>query len=312
MKLYIPRIGDKIKLIENWNASIHSESRNERVFDALGIALNKESTGVNKDTIINVIIPKGTVLSFSRIYLRSPASTFDSITFVVVDSPIKKLIKTRFWVKATDASQIEFEHFIPNKEEIVKFNELYKFTANELGYTSQQQLNNEQISEIFSELIKEKEPINVKLILSKNELIQPLVRAFTPYQNLYNPLEQLIENFENTIDVGFVPKEIEMNIKIYPALDRWIVVTDEKWHKLYRSLNKVYDVNKNKFRSHIEYELEYKIFTIDFKKERLNGLFQKTDSKIIVSFDDKEVEINKFDESLEKAMKKLMKPSKKK
>lgn len=58
---------------------------------------------------LDVIIPRGTVLKFSRVYIRQGTSSgWDSVTFTIVSCPIKQL-KGRFWVKVHDANLIHYE-----------------------------------------------------------------------------------------------------------------------------------------------------------------------------------------------------------
>ena len=137
MKLYIPRLGNKLQLSENWTFDLYSEYRNNSLLKKL---LSKNwiedytkfiQTGQNVSPI-KVTLPKGTVLNVERIYIRKGASDYDSITFKIEDCDNKELIKSRFWVKLKDAN-FEFEEntiikripalywegWLPNKTKIV-------------------------------------------------------------------------------------------------------------------------------------------------------------------------------------------------
>jgi len=113
MRLYIPQLGDKLQLSNDWSFDLHSEHRNDSLLKKL---LNKSwsedyvkfrQTGQRVGPT-KVSLPKGTVLNVERIYIRKGATNYDSITFKIEDCDSKELIKCRFWVKLKDAN-FEFE-----------------------------------------------------------------------------------------------------------------------------------------------------------------------------------------------------------
>lgn len=58
------------------------------------------------------MLPAGTELTVSRIYIRNGKSQYDSITFLAknfLDINGKKVRSARFWVKLEDANEIEYE-----------------------------------------------------------------------------------------------------------------------------------------------------------------------------------------------------------
>lgn len=68
----------------------------------------------------SVTLPKGTVLSVDRIYIRKGASDFSSLTFYVHECPLPELTpakkgggfkkgRKRFWAKLDDVNRIRFE-----------------------------------------------------------------------------------------------------------------------------------------------------------------------------------------------------------
>ena len=110
-RMYIPSIGFKFKLIQDWNLTLYAEHRNVNFATKIGIEGTDPSTKYSwrvgfKDTVIS--IPKDTVLKVARIYIRVGAKDFDSVTFTVVQSPDKKF-KGRFWAKLKDVNQMIFE-----------------------------------------------------------------------------------------------------------------------------------------------------------------------------------------------------------
>lgn len=124
MKLYVPRVSDQIKLLKDWRFKNQQEYRNESFIDAywkyeeaqplddydifsdLAVGRSKLKAGEKTD----IVVPRGTVLSFDRVYIRKGASSgWDSVTFRIKECPIKEFIKKRFWVKVDDANKIEYE-----------------------------------------------------------------------------------------------------------------------------------------------------------------------------------------------------------
>lgn len=136
MKIYIPRLGDSIKLAADWTFQLYDEERNSTLMEVIG---DTRDTGwfFNKQlTSIPCTIPAGTVLKIDRIFIRKGSPDFDSITFSWPDrktiacekprkvavwrtqgSPMESHIimdkirsrTVRFWAKLDDVNTIEFE-----------------------------------------------------------------------------------------------------------------------------------------------------------------------------------------------------------
>ena len=126
MKLYVPRIGDTIALLEDWHFSLFNEERNATAMQVLGDTrpvMNRWNTSF---TGIPAVIPKGEVLKIDRIYIRKGQEDFDSMTFIWVGkrtaggmeacswNPSRMIKKSaraaRFWAKMDDVNTIEFDH----------------------------------------------------------------------------------------------------------------------------------------------------------------------------------------------------------
>lgn len=105
MKLFIPTIGTKIELTENWYFTLHEERRNSVLWKAV---MGKEIDRWDCHGFVTTLLPAGTVLSISRIYIRQGLKGFDSISFIIKSCPNKKM-KGRFWAKLEDVNKIEFE-----------------------------------------------------------------------------------------------------------------------------------------------------------------------------------------------------------
>lgn len=125
MKLYIPHLGDQLRLTSDWAFALHREWRNETMFSHLGLKYDGEG-------FVLARLPKDTILKVDRIYIRKGASDFDSVTFMIPGQKIKGETTTgtykvvgdptvytyerktptkpvRFWVKLDHANEIEFE-----------------------------------------------------------------------------------------------------------------------------------------------------------------------------------------------------------
>jgi hypothetical protein len=129
MKLYIPEIGDSIKLIEPWTFSLYNESRNESLMEFVGDFRGRMNRYDNScPETIPCIIPAGEILKVDRIYIRKGIKDYSSITFLWKGKSTEPRIETygpgyglsgkqykiprkpvRFWAKLSDVNNIEFE-----------------------------------------------------------------------------------------------------------------------------------------------------------------------------------------------------------
>ena len=155
MQINIPSIGDKIELTKAWTFDVWSERRNEDLGRALGLKLDKPNTSwreqqwvgqatepyevtdrtgskylfqyIGSEVIVagQCTLPKGTVLTVDRIYIRKGAEDFDSISFFITkaeDTRFKvnkedkkrafKKGRIRFWVKLDDANKINYKPYV--------------------------------------------------------------------------------------------------------------------------------------------------------------------------------------------------------
>lgn len=100
MKMYIPRLGDQVKLTAEWSFTMYHESRNLEMLRAAGIECIEYWGGFTPWKF-----PEGTVLKIERIYIRKGARDYDSVTFRLVG----KGVKGRFWAKLDEVNTMEFE-----------------------------------------------------------------------------------------------------------------------------------------------------------------------------------------------------------
>jgi hypothetical protein len=115
-EIFIPSIGDKLKLTDDWQFPCFVERRNAKLITALrpDVKLSQTGHGVDMQTVM-LTIPKDAVLRVDRIYIRKGKKEWDSITFVITrhpSIPSKGFSGVgRFWAKLVDVNGIKFEHY---------------------------------------------------------------------------------------------------------------------------------------------------------------------------------------------------------
>lgn len=138
-QLYIPTIGDTLKLTSDWQFGLTQESRNVSLFAHLGMTQHalKSYHWESEPDDTPVWLPAGTLLKVDRLYIRKNQGDFDSITFTVpgvkVATPYEEydynqvigkhqhgydiyqtVVKhknrpLRFWVPLKEANTIQFD-----------------------------------------------------------------------------------------------------------------------------------------------------------------------------------------------------------
>lgn len=110
-KLYIPSIGDEIKLASEWQFPCFAESRNRVFIQKYQPDFSPSNWYQSDGQSLAVTFPAGTILKVARIYIRAGKSDYDSITFTIKEIPgtPESKSKGRFWAKLRDVNEIEFE-----------------------------------------------------------------------------------------------------------------------------------------------------------------------------------------------------------
>jgi hypothetical protein len=122
MKAFIPEIDSKVRLTKDWAFELHFEHRNYDIYTADG---HKHLDWRDERKPYNRTLPKGSVFSISRIYVRNGAKDFSSVTLYILETTDEKLLAVkpntvpfkakgqkhygRFWVKLSDFNNAEFE-----------------------------------------------------------------------------------------------------------------------------------------------------------------------------------------------------------
>jgi hypothetical protein len=134
-RLFIPPLGTRLELAQNWKFPLMAEKRNKRLWEYFtreelpsfwGTSLvnspyYKEKyplSNIAAQESITVELPAGTVLIVDRIYIRQGAKGFDSVSFRCESIPniagsaewgkpgLRKKTVGRFWAKLEDVNRI--------------------------------------------------------------------------------------------------------------------------------------------------------------------------------------------------------------
>ena len=113
MKLFIPAIGDKIKLTTDWTFTVHPEYRNHALYE---MAAKQQITDFLWEGVKSqygpkqFTLPAGVTLAVDRIYIKKGSPDYNSVTFRIpkkgTDNP-PHFAGLRFWVKLKDANTVE-------------------------------------------------------------------------------------------------------------------------------------------------------------------------------------------------------------
>lgn len=99
----IPPLGTQIVLAETWEFKLWYERRNDSLINKMNIDVTDIRYGRD---LGYVSLPKGTVLSVDRIYIRKGCEDYNSVTFRIKECVHKKYEKARFWAKLNDVNKI--------------------------------------------------------------------------------------------------------------------------------------------------------------------------------------------------------------
>lgn len=113
MKLFIPAVGYRIRLTQDWTFDLYAEHRNKTMFEAQNIKIDDYWGGWREPMKrVAVTVPTGTVLEVDRVYVRTMSKSattkdddYDSVSFKVTGAKSR----TRFWAKLEDVNRIEYE-----------------------------------------------------------------------------------------------------------------------------------------------------------------------------------------------------------
>lgn len=138
MKLYIPELGDDLRLLADWTFGLYNEDRNTTLMEIVNDTreISYPFQGNKKYFDIPCTIPAGEILKVDRIYIRKGLDEYSSLTFFWKGKRTNPSVVTRtataypafglpsysstyqqkkprrpvrFWAKLSDVNNIEFE-----------------------------------------------------------------------------------------------------------------------------------------------------------------------------------------------------------
>lgn len=139
MKLYVPEIGDRLRLIKDWTFNLYNERRNSSLRTHFGL-----ETTWSRDDYAEVTIPAGTILKVDRIYIRKGMEGYSSISFYSEgigngSGSFGRPKTARFWAKLEDCNRIDFEIEALSSDDMAKkieFNYIRNWDQVNMTHTS--------------------------------------------------------------------------------------------------------------------------------------------------------------------------------
>lgn len=119
--LFIPPLGTKLTLAEDWTFTVYQEYRNTSLIQLMrGMPIDRSWSGyfatakalnagqhMHGSPIGQFTWAAGTVLTMDRIYIRKGSPDFDSVTFYAKYAVTPKKSKSvRFWAKLADVNRL--------------------------------------------------------------------------------------------------------------------------------------------------------------------------------------------------------------
>ena len=108
MRLYIPEVGDLLKLESDWTFTLYNEHRNKRLFEAFNIEYDTTYHKLSQIPKHQVTLPTGTILKVDRVYIRKGISEYSSLSFFINYHEDNNFIGKRFWAKLNDVNNIDY------------------------------------------------------------------------------------------------------------------------------------------------------------------------------------------------------------
>lgn len=131
MKLFVPEIGNELRLLADWTFLLYNEDRNYTLMEFTNDPRPRSYRG-KSDTSLPCTIPVGAILKVDRVYIRKGLKDFSSLSFLwkgaatnprleedqrwdrpsggyVPAGTFHKVSKkpVRFWAKLDDVNKIE-------------------------------------------------------------------------------------------------------------------------------------------------------------------------------------------------------------
>jgi hypothetical protein len=115
MRLYVPRVGSHIRLLQDWTFNLYHDYRNQEALSAVGKWDDKWYMHREKISPGSMTLPSGTELVVDRVYIRRPTKSgedndFDSLTFLIAKGGLGNFgAGERFFARVDDCNTAEIE-----------------------------------------------------------------------------------------------------------------------------------------------------------------------------------------------------------
>jgi hypothetical protein len=116
-RFFVPDIGTRVRLVEDWTFRLYAESRNYDFFKKMKFKYSQQNWRYdNPMEEVDVTINAGSILKVNRIYIRQGVSAYSSLTFnlqkgavVNGNADVFKKGGIRFWAKLSDVNKARVE-----------------------------------------------------------------------------------------------------------------------------------------------------------------------------------------------------------
>ena len=112
-KFFVPEIGTKLLLVEDWSFTLYRERRNSGFFDQLGYDFTSRDWYSRKPGAYEMTLLKDSILVVDRIYIRKGIKEYSSLTFnlrkggrAFHNGETHEMKGVRFWAKLADVNRI--------------------------------------------------------------------------------------------------------------------------------------------------------------------------------------------------------------
>lgn len=166
MKLFVPVVGSELKLLNETTVALKNAKQNSRFIDKLtGVATPLPGKNVN------LILPKGTLLTVDRVYVRQGAGAdFNSLTFKVGANPEAGIPKGRFFlsVDVVNTLDVEVVTAIPERVMVDNIWALHSMYWNKVSF--QERFKDAHLDLLFEDVLSRPSLYNGVLLCNlKNE-----------------------------------------------------------------------------------------------------------------------------------------------
>ncbi len=192
MKIFIPEVGDKIILEEDWTLKI-SDFNNDSLIKAFSFdGLSSFSEDLSQSLSVN--IPKQTVLLIEKIDSKKEKGS-NNIYFKIINPIFKNINKVKFWVNVKELRNLN--GIIIYEDIVIKSFKKYLFERGKKLFDKTEDLSEKELKMIYSEILSQSEKIySFKLEFFANDLLNRYIKKYHPVANAYNSNYKKLKEIE--------------------------------------------------------------------------------------------------------------------